>query len=1760
MGEFDNVEQVVNDIRAKYELAPVNLPGSSSSIQNNRPPMANDFKQDFTASESIDLRTNYSRLNSGEWIPKFENVLGSTGNEERLARQQSAGEQWYNGINKNLMKAGNYAVDATVGTAVGLFNLASGEGLASAFDNSVSQWVDDLNTELDSALPNYYSNAQKNMGFVESLGTANFWANDFAGGLAFVGGTLISEAAIGVLTGGASLATTLPRIGLKTGAKGLIKAEAKALSKTLLKNADDLAGAGVRNISKNTRKMAQAGDLDGIVQEQYKNLLRSSTLGKVGKGMDIAGFATRSSTFEAGMESRHAMKESIDSYISNYQAEKGVDPSFEELSLFIQDATQSANYVFAGNMAILAPSNLLMFGKLSGIGSKLDKSVNNFGNRIIGIGRNTNRATTGVVETAIDVKKFGLKRNLGRAYKILGKASTEGIFEEGLQGVTSGTMKDYLADKYNPSGISDEFGFWNSLSEAFHEQYTTKEGWKEMFVGMMIGGIGGPALQNPKSLIKDIKGNITLQTAVTDNQKNVDALNQAHLNLFKRMNSGIALKMSVNRLHSRVEGSDIIKQGEKTNIDYNKAMEADTQANWNYLKTVQGVKNNKEILKDYDHMVDNMTISEGVLEDTGMSQDQIAEYKSNLKSNFRTQVTNAKKAKSAVKALGIPGTLKDSKGNIIEIEDVLAHNVFMGMQSIPAAKEVARQLDEILNTSGSYNPLNFYSNLNSEKKGLLDEVNKLNTQIKRNNTISRKLAEQRLDSNTGNLTESQIQKVRVREQKANERLVKLNSDTSAKQERLDQLKVTLGESLKSNSFGIGNTFGQTEELNIGFGVEDMLTQIEDLDNFISALRVEGKTVEAKEVEALLGDFKYYSNSNREFQKLYRNLLDPKFFKTKRGKGLANRILGPKYNLNEDTVKIINDNDEKIRKSLALNGIYNTGTAEETIRQAIENNPELSEREKFRAEAIIRASLMQSSILEATNAAENITIEPTVVKNTSEELSEPDTLETASEIIKEKDNRTNSQQLDDIVSEIIGEVNEITKLGENDELITKEQIKRLNELLTKEQSKKDKLTDEEINELKGLQDLFDQWTNLDGTVVNKVRLSDLVRRKLIYEKSKVEDTEDIYNLEGFESLTIDEFSQRTKNLYYNLLQSYFSVTTVGKGEDNVSIQGITLDTFTKQLGSKNIEEVSEGPVNVTIPFQQNNTPADKITPQEFDTFVNTGIVSNTRLQDIARKITLDEKLNNEEQAIFTAETSAINNILVSTENGSIDIKITVDDRGNLIISKEDINIINNNTPVVIKSTNKNLNTNYSVVLKRNSEGVLEPLKSDFGKDFSEGNMDEDAVYNLKSGDELTMKIDPQDEYNKELLGKVKTKKLSEDKLLEIEEESQEQAENKLKANSDYKALLAEREKLILGKGNKQRLADVNGQLKLTEDLTFDTIYNNLVREATLPKINKKTRQDIREGLVVKLFDSNGNFVGVLKAKHDSKFKSDSDLRFEELRGSMIDNNLEEILTNPTGVIVTNTASVKDVFLGHPQYNFVEQGAELGTEFKDFTVRDLENISDLGFVEEGKLTLRGTDKGVDTTFISGLRKKVGKTPVIIINFKDKKVAFPIKLKQTDITESINNIEEIFYSKLDPLTKGMHIDKILASLGIDINQKGNSLEYFSEDNNTFTEDNLVNLLAKVKNKAYFYNVNNWITSKESVEDILTREAEVNINLNNSFHSPKIVVDYTTSEVSTEAIEKEAKDNSTDPVGDNVAYSVRDNANINNDIENVEENEICK
>lgn len=447
-----------------YQLKRLLVGMNSSDAANWRQRVAGDNRPSLT--QTVNMTDTHTLLGDGEtWMPKYETYVPGVNNEERLASMQSDFEQFVNPVKRFGSNAALGALDlvGSVGSLVGA--VATGN-LETLYDNDYLNWVDKLTERNNLSYKNYYTEAEKN----QSLGfNINSW-DKVLGGAEFTARMLASEAVLGVATGGLSLGASGTSLIGKTAGKIAKSMSAFQKEKVVSKALEPALKTASKQIESRAQNLIN-------IDKRYKHL-------------NQARFVIMSPAYEAGFEARNFEQEARNNFYEHVRLTEGRDPNAEEVQKFAKKLDGAAQAVFATNMAILAPSNLMIFGDIVGVKNPLSKYLTTpgswFDEKILKIG----------VTKADDGVHTALKGNLGNkiAQVVAPTATamfTEGVYEEGGQGIASGTFSNYVAGSYDTNAAAKTSSYATAFTQAFTDQFTTKSGMEEVIIGALIGGAFG---------------------------------------------------------------------------------------------------------------------------------------------------------------------------------------------------------------------------------------------------------------------------------------------------------------------------------------------------------------------------------------------------------------------------------------------------------------------------------------------------------------------------------------------------------------------------------------------------------------------------------------------------------------------------------------------------------------------------------------------------------------------------------------------------------------------------------------------------------------------------------------------------------------------------------------------------------------------------------------------------------------------------------------------------------------------------------------------------------------------------------------------------------------------------------------------------------------------------------------------------------------------------------------------------------------------
>nr|DAP04789.1 MAG TPA: Structural protein [Caudoviricetes sp.] len=741
---------------------------------------------DITGSR-INLRDSRYRLSTGEWIPKYESYINNVDNDDRLSRSQSGWEKTYRGLGKFIYKSALYGIGGVGQSVYGLKELVTKGTLSAMYDNSFARWLDDMDKRGDYTLNHYYSKEERDAGFLKSMFTTNFWTNDLLSGAAFTAGAVLSSYAFA----GAGLMNAA-RMGARIGAT--IAGMGKAVSAT---------------------------------KTGFNAMLRAARIGRgIGKGLDNLTFIGTSTLWEASVESRSGLMESEENFKQAYRNAYGREASYEELMKFRADNADAANAIFAANIGILTLSNIAMFGDMFGMDLGVDKFIKR---NIFGVG--AERMDNGTLRI-ITPKKW--QKIAGNTFNIIKRPVSEGLYEEGLQGVASKSAEDWVESRYNPMAIRQNIGYMEAIKNGFKETYGSNQGWKEIGIGMIIGSFMG---------VKTIGGIKEWSQDMSRNKGMVEAYNTNAGALTTAAIRAIRGSMALNAQLSGVDTS-YESDGRIINKDFSDAV-------FNRLRYDSEMGMLDDTKENFRTVVESIPNSD-IASDMNMTDEQVNEYKADLVNEFNKKVDNF------IMASRFADSLTDGISNR-SFNAYISNMAYNGLEAKDNLNDIANQLRRIYNTD--IGPaLDIYSRLNPDSSRDLEELRKLTDDI------------QRMEKNILRLQQSVASKDALESDKAklvkeNDRLLKLTEDRIALERKLT--------TLINSEADISKLFLNRNDSRIS--AADLMAAYDTIADFENVVSIRGVD-NYKEAMALLSEYRHNLVAYKNINESLRRMRDRRFIR------------------------------------------------------------------------------------------------------------------------------------------------------------------------------------------------------------------------------------------------------------------------------------------------------------------------------------------------------------------------------------------------------------------------------------------------------------------------------------------------------------------------------------------------------------------------------------------------------------------------------------------------------------------------------------------------------------------------------------------------------------------------------------------------------------------------------------------------------------------------------------------------------------------
>lgn len=654
-------------------------------IAGNQQSSAVDFGV-FGKGRTIKLDEAYDFLSDGNiGLAKFKSYMPGRDNEDYYGRRQTTWNKAVNGIGKLVTKTALYGVSGVVGIIPAAYNLIKTGTLSSAFDNDFTRTINDIDERINHSLPHYYTREERDMGFLQSLGTANFIFNDVIGnGLSFTTGAILSA----YLTGGMGV-SSLGAVGAKVGMRVAGKMAASKIAASAVKSAFGAYRAG-----------AMYGRAIGNMAKVGVNTF-------VGAG------------WESAVEAQSFMKDSESKYKEYFKNMYGRNPNQSEMAEFKSSISDTANSIFLANMGIVGLSNYLLLGKYLGVDTGFAskyipglKGVSNtyrgsksFVDRyLFGLGTKEVAGDAGRLQT---VKANLFQKSLATVWNVSKRPISEGVWEEGMQGVAQRMGEDFIRSRYDKTYLDATSSIVDSFSKAIAEQFTTKEGLKEIGIGALIGGLFG-------------------------------ARNGA-FGLYERRNKERTINTDVEKFNSNnAFTSQSVKDSMRNLAEFNAQMNDPESDYYSKFELSDRMGMLEDTANNFRSMVKSLDESE-LASEMKVDEETVKKYKEDIIKDFDKKLANYKKASSFAEAITAETSSDLYRSNV-------ANAVFKGLDAEDIAMETSNDIADYVNDNNLFDDINTFYSLSSQAfdtanqlRELRNEINDLNAEIERLATTPRRV-------------------------------------------------------------------------------------------------------------------------------------------------------------------------------------------------------------------------------------------------------------------------------------------------------------------------------------------------------------------------------------------------------------------------------------------------------------------------------------------------------------------------------------------------------------------------------------------------------------------------------------------------------------------------------------------------------------------------------------------------------------------------------------------------------------------------------------------------------------------------------------------------------------------------------------------------------------------------------------------------------------------------------------------------------------
>ena len=423
--------------------------------------------------------------------------------------------------------------------------------------------------------------------------------------------------------------------------------------------------------------------------------------------------------WESAVEAQSFMKDSESKYKEYFKNMYGRNPNQSEMAEFKSSISDTANSIFLANMGIVGLSNYLLLGKYLGVDTGFAskyipglKGVSNtyrgsksFVDRyLFGLGTKKVAGDAGRLQT---IKANLFQKSLATVWNVSKRPISEGVWEEGMQGVAQRMGEDFIRSRYDKTYLDATSSIVDSFSKAIAEQFTTKEGLKEIGIGALIGGLFGA-------------GN-------------------GAFGLYERRNKERTINTDVEKFNSNnAFTSQSVKDSMRNLAEFNAQMNDPESDYYSKFELSDRMGMLEDTANNFRSMVKSLDESE-LASEMKVDEETVKKYKEDIIKDFDKKLANYKKASSFAEAITAETSSDLYRSNVANV-------VFKGLDAEDIAMETSNDIADYVNDNNLFDDINTFYSLSSQAfdianqlRELRNEINDLNAEIERLATTPRRV-------------------------------------------------------------------------------------------------------------------------------------------------------------------------------------------------------------------------------------------------------------------------------------------------------------------------------------------------------------------------------------------------------------------------------------------------------------------------------------------------------------------------------------------------------------------------------------------------------------------------------------------------------------------------------------------------------------------------------------------------------------------------------------------------------------------------------------------------------------------------------------------------------------------------------------------------------------------------------------------------------------------------------------------------------------